>query len=523
MQGKIRIRINVYCVNTDGSVTLQSGVPVEIKRDLYSPYYGEDKEIPDWNDGLTMFSGTSDENGLVYIGQLYTYVKNTNDAQYDTVYLGNGSSNDFDHVVFQRVDNNKGGIRFSIAPAENSGYTLVAGSNGSAVKCTSNSNGGPMTRQDKAFSVDDFVFHDGLGDGDGQSDNNGGAYLVFNMYVKGEAQPTTATATIELNSYLWDHNAYTGVYGSGQTDSPVGGLTYDIVYYDYDNAATQRVLRTGGVTVDDTGKKTIILSAEELQTLEAFWKTLPEDHHLALDISPSTHPASDGKTYAWDWQTVDGTGSAGVIGIRTMNIPDENGGWKLAKEGRSESVTSGRYTYSPNPNHTPWLNQDLLTNGFQIQWNCYVTPSMTVTFDVDEGTGAFAAQQFKPITSVPDDQQNDLAKNPGDPTAPEGRVFVGWYKVESDGSLESTPWNFAGRIVTETMTLKAVYADRKYTVKFEVPGDAGTPASIQENQYIIGNTPIWSGEDPAKDGYVFIGWKETAIRIRFTPSMIHIL
>ena len=36
------------------------------------------------------------------------------------------------------------------------------------------------------------------------------------------------------------------------------------------------------------------------------------------------------------------------------------------------------------------------------------------------------------------------------------------------------------------------------------------PASVQENQYIIGNTPTWSGEDPAKDGYVFIGWKETA-------------
>ena len=237
---------------------------------------------------------------------------------------------------------------------------------------------------------------------------------------------------------------------------------------------------------------------------------MPEDHHLTLDISPSTHPTSDGKTYAWDWQTVDGTGSAGVIGVRTMKIPDENGGWKLAKEGSSESVTSGRYTYSPNSNHTPWLNQDLLTNGFQIQWNCYVTPSMTVTFDVDEGTGAFAAQQFKPITSVPDDQKNYLVKNPGDPTPPEGRVFAGWYKVESDGSLESTPWDFANRIVTETMTLKAVYADqKKYTVKFEVPGDAGTPASVQENQYIIGNTPTWSGEDPAKDGYVFIGWKET--------------
>ena len=514
--GKIRIRINVYRVNTDGTPTPQSGVPVEIKRNLNSPYYGGSEEIPNWHDGLTMFSGTSDDNGVVYIEQPYTYVKNTNDAQYDTVYLGDGSTNDFDHVVFQRVDNNKGGIRFSITPAGNSGYSLVAGSDEYAIKCTSNSNGGPMTRQDcdaddKSISVDDFVFHDGLGDGDGQPNNTGGAYLVFDMYVKGEPQPTTATATIELNSYLWDHNAYnSSIYGSGQTEIPAGGLTYDIVYYDYYHAAdTQHVLKTGGVTVDSTGKATITLSAEELQTLEAFRKNLPADGRLTLDIRPSTRPTSDGKTYAWDWLTVDGTGTAGVVGIRTMKIPDENGGWKLAKQGGSEIVTDGRYTYSPNPNHTPWLNQDLLTNGFQIQWNCYVTPSMTVTFDVDEGTGAFPVQQFKPITSVPDDQQNYRVKNPGDPTAPEGKNFVGWYKVNGDGSLESTPWDFAGRIVTETMTLKAVYADKKYTVTFEVPGEAGTPASVQTNQYIIGNTPAWSGEDPAKDGYVFIGWKET--------------
>ena len=516
VRGKIRIRINVYRVNTDGTATLQPGVPVEIKRDLYSPYYGDSKEIPGWHDGLTMFSGTSDDNGVVYIEQPYTYLKNTNDAQYDTVYLGDGSTNDFDHVVFQRIDNDKGGIRFSIAPDENSGYSLVAGSNEYAVKCTSNSNGGPKIRQDsdadyKSISVADFVFHSGLGDGDNQSNNNGGAYLVFDMYVKGAPQPTTATATIELNSYLWDHNAYnSSIYGSGQTTTPAGGLTYDIVYYDYYHAAdTQHVLKTGGVTVDSTGKATITLSAEELQTLEEFRASLGSKGRLTLDIGPSTRPASDGKTYAWDWQTVDETGTAGVVGIRTMKIPDGIGGWKQAKEGSSEIVTDGRYTYSQNPNHTPWLNQDLLTNGFKIQWNCYVTPSMTVNFDVGEGTGTFAAQQFKPINSMPDDQQNYLVSNPGDPTAPVGKNFVGWYKVNGDGSLESTPWDFAGRIVTETMTLKAVYADNNYTVTFEVPGDAGTSASVQKNQYIIGNTPAWSGEDPAKDGYVFIGWKET--------------
>lgn len=114
---------------------------------------------------------------------------------------------------------------------------------------------------------------------------------------------------------------------------------------------------------------------------------------------------------------------------------------------------------------------------------------MTVTFDPAGGTETFPAQQFKPITSVPDDRQNYLVKNPGDPTAPEGRVFVGWYKVESDGSLELTPWDFADRIVTKTMTLKAVYADQKYTVKFEALPDLTITKSggqdIDENQSFL--------------------------------------
>ena len=512
-RGKIRIRINVKLVDADGTVTsAPAGVPVEVSRLLSDTYLNKEG----WKNQQVLFTGTSDDNGVVYIEAPYQYKKDEQSINNSIAYLGSDST-DVNKIVYQYGAQHNNSIlpdiRFDINPAENSNYTLnmVKGSIRNYVN-GSGRNAGSHHIETDSLAYDDFVFHDGILGGNDQTNNSGGAYIEFNLYVKQKSQPTTATATIELNSYLWDHDAYkkSSTYGSGQTDFPVGGLTYDIVYYDYEDAATRHVLRTDGVTVDNNGKATITLSAEELQTLEAFRKNLPENHHLTLDISPSTKPASDGKTYAWDWQTVDGTGSAGVIGVRTMKIPDENGEWKQAKNGGSEYVTSGRYTYSPNPNHTPWLNHDLLTNGFQIQWNCYVTPSMTVTFDAGEGTGTFPAQQFKPITSVPDDQQNYLVKNPGTPTAPEGKNFVGWYKVESDGSLESTPWDFADRIVTKTMTLKAVYADKKYTVKFEVPGDdAETPASVQTNQYIIGNTPTWSGEDPEKDGYVFIGWKET--------------
>ena len=510
VQGTICIKINVKLVDANGNVTnAPAGVPVEVRRLLSGAYTSKDG----WQDKQVLFTGTSNDNGVVYIKKLYLYTKDEQNINNSTAYLGNDSTN-VNNIVYQYKAQHGEvlpGIRFDINPAENSNYTLnmVKGSIRNYVE-ESGINAGSHHIETASLAYDDFVFHDGILGGFGQQGNSGGAYIEFNLYVKQKSQPTTATATIELHSYLWNHNAYnSSTYGSGQTDSPAGGLTYNIVYYDYEDAATQQVLTT--VTVDSTtGKDMITLSAEELKTLDAFLETLPAYHHLTLDISPSTDSTADGKTYAWDWQTVDGTGSAGVIGVRTMKIPDENGGWKLAKEGSSKIVTSGRYTYSPNPNHTPWLNQDLLTNGFQIQWNCYVTPSMTVTFDVGEGTGTFAAQQFKPITSVSDHQKDYLVRNTGNPAAPGGKIFVGWYKVESDGSLESTPWDFANRIVTQTMTLKAVYADKKYyTVKFEVPGDAGTPALFQENQYIIGNTPTWSGEDPAKDGYVFIGWKET--------------
>lgn len=239
VQGYIRIRINVKLVDADGNVTdAPAGVPVEVRRLLSNAY-----ATKGWKDQLVLFTGTSDENGVVYIEQPYTYVQDTTNVQNDTVYLGDGSSNDFDHVVFQRVDNNLGGIRFSIAPAENSGYTLVAGGNGSAVKCTSNSNGGLMTRQDGAFSVDDFVFHDGLGDDDNQPNNNGGAYIVFDLYVQEK------TADIQYN-IVGSENGGTlsstgetlkAFSGSASGSIPTANTGYQFDGWYKDEACTQSV------------------------------------------------------------------------------------------------------------------------------------------------------------------------------------------------------------------------------------------------------------------------------------------
>ena len=121
--GQIRIKINVFCVDDNNNAALQPGVTVEVRRDLYSPYYGENDPLLEWSDGLVMFTGTSDASGVVNIDAPYTVVKDPDDNAYDTAYLGDGRDNN--RVILQRKADNQGyPIRFTIEPAGNSGYEL---------------------------------------------------------------------------------------------------------------------------------------------------------------------------------------------------------------------------------------------------------------------------------------------------------------------------------------------------------------------------------------------------------------
>lgn len=481
--GHIRIKINVYRVAADGTEKPWAGVPVDVRR-LAS-------EADGWTKEVVLFSETSDKNGVAYFDRTYT-------KSGSSIYLNNldGTPNRVkDAIVFA---SNRGDIRFDVNPTSDSGYRLNW-ANGKIRNFVTgkNSRNVPLSTAIENYSYDDIAFENGIGDS--------GASVEFDLYVTGGSVGSSAQGVIHLNSWLWDHDAYNGTYGTGQTDKTVGGLKYDLVYYDYDNPNTTRHVLNVDATVNESGEKTIILSAAQLQAMEDFRKTLDNKDHLTLDIGPSMTPASDGNIYAWDWQTYEENGgSAAVIGVRTMLVKDASGKWTMGKQGGTDTPTVGRYTYSPNQNHTPWLSEDLLAEGFEIEWNCYVTPSKTVTFDSGEGTGSFPLQYFEPVNSLPDDETSYLVKNPGTPTPPTGKTFVGWYMVIDGETLESTPWNFANRIVTKTMTLKAVYADKKYTVKFEVPG-----GTSQENQYIAGDKPAWNGADPEKTGYAFVGWKET--------------
>lgn len=195
--GHIRIKINVFCVDDSNEAIPQPGVPVEVRRDLYSPYYGENDPLPEWSNGLVMFTGTSDASGVVNIDAPYTVVKDPNDNAYDTAYLGDGRDNN--HVILQRKADDPGyPIRFTIEPAGNSGYEL-----NNVSKTIRNWKEGTNVTQidtvcDENVYYDDFAFTSGILGGDGQE--NVGAYVQFDLYVKKTTpaeEPTTEEPTEE--------------------------------------------------------------------------------------------------------------------------------------------------------------------------------------------------------------------------------------------------------------------------------------------------------------------------------------
>lgn len=195
--GHIRIKINVFCVDDSNEAIPQPGVTVEVRRDLCSPYYGENDPLPEWSNGLVMFTGTSDASGVVNIDAPYTVVKDPNDNAYDTAYLGD--SRDNNHVILQRKADNQGyPIRFTIEPAGNSGYKL----NDVSEKIRNWNNGQNVinvhSSDEYGYIYDDFAFTSGILDGNGQE--NVGASVEFDLYVKktvSTEEPTTEEPTKE--------------------------------------------------------------------------------------------------------------------------------------------------------------------------------------------------------------------------------------------------------------------------------------------------------------------------------------
>lgn len=198
---QIHIKINVFCVDDSNEAIPQPGVRVEVRRELYGDYDGENAQLSGWNDELPMFSGTSDEKGVVEIEVPYTVVKYPDNAANDTAYLGNGETNDNDHVVYQRrADTDAFCIRFAIEPVNGSGYAL----NGADQKIRNWKNGqngiNVHSSDGDGYAYDDFVFQSGLVDIDSQTGTAGGAFVEFDLYVKktvSTEEPTTEEPTKE--------------------------------------------------------------------------------------------------------------------------------------------------------------------------------------------------------------------------------------------------------------------------------------------------------------------------------------
>ena len=192
--GQIHIKINVFCVDDSNEAIPQPGVPVEVRRELYGDYDGENAQLSGWTDELSMFSGTSDEKGVVEIEVPYTVVKYPDNAANDTAYLGNGETNDNDNVVYQRAADNEGyPIRFAIVPAEDSEYKL-----NDVSETIRNLKQGRNAGEVQGEGFDDFVFTSGIIDDDGQE--NIGASVEFDLYVKktvSKEEPTTEEPTEE--------------------------------------------------------------------------------------------------------------------------------------------------------------------------------------------------------------------------------------------------------------------------------------------------------------------------------------
>ena len=257
--GHIRIKINVFCVDDSNEAIPQPGVTVEVRRELYGDYYGNGEELTDWKDGLSMFSGTSDTSGVVYIDVPYTVVKDPDNAANDTAYLGNGETNDNDHVVYQRrADTDAFCIRFAIEPVNGSGYAL----NGANQKIRNWNNGQNVinvhSSDEYGYIYDDFAFTSGILDGNGQE--NVGASVEFDLYVKktvSTEEPTTeepTKETVNIN-YVSVGPAGAGNFGSvdpvsetvmvesgtavGSTPTP--GTGFKFVGWFKDQACTQQV------------------------------------------------------------------------------------------------------------------------------------------------------------------------------------------------------------------------------------------------------------------------------------------
>lgn len=383
--GQIHIKINVFCVDDSNEAIPQPDVPVEVRRDLYSPYYGENDPLPEWSDGLVMFTGTSDASGVVYIDVPYTVVKDPDDNAYDTAYLGD--SRDNNHVILQRKADNPGyPIRFTIEPAGNSGYEL----NDVSEKIRNWNNGQNVinvhSSDEYGYIYDDFAFTSGILDGNGQE--NVGASVEFDLYVKKTVStegPTTEGPTEEtvninyvsvgpadaMNFGSVDRASETVMVKSGPAvgSTPTPGTGFKFVGWFKDQACTQPV----DATWIENNK---IIPQKTTEAYEAATYYAKFDYAVAdLTIKQVGEIADENQTFIYVVTggdlpesgikvAVKGNSSVTIknLKIGSYTVTEEtNWNWRCGTTGGSRSITlqgaqTNEVIFTNNASNSKWLS-----------------------------------------------------------------------------------------------------------------------------------------------------------------------
>ena len=381
--GHIRIKINVFCVDDSNEAIPQPGVRVEVRRELYGDYDGENAQLSGWNDELPMFSGTSDEKGVVEIEVPYTVVKYPDNAANDTAYLGNGETNDNDHVVYQRrADTDAFCIRFAIEPVNGSGYAL----NGADQKIRNWKNGqngiNVHSSDGDVYAYDDFVFQSGLVDIDSQTGTAGGAFVEFDLYVKktvSTEEPTKETVNINyvpvgpagasFGSVDRESEAVKEKSGTADGSTPTANPGFKFVGWFKDQACTQPV----DATWIENNK---IIPQKTTEAYEAATYYAKFDYAVAdLTIKQDGGIADENQTFIYV-VTGGGLPESGIkvavkgnssVTIRNLKIgsytvtEETNWNWRCGTTGGSQSITlqgaqTNEVSFTNNGSNSKWLS-----------------------------------------------------------------------------------------------------------------------------------------------------------------------
>ena len=306
-----------------------------------------------------------------------------------------------------------------------------------------------------------------------------------------------AKGIIKFRVHQWDHFSYWEHFSKtqtddqnkafGQTKTPIDGLTFVIKSYDSailgmvedkykipvgrentpegwaESRLEAHFLRYEVVNgkTNEVWDATYEISSEQLQYLRNNYviDTDPDQFDLAtydrgLGWGPET------VTFDWDWD-IQGEDRAGrgLVGVRQIPESKRRGG----------NLQEGR-----NLNDVLLITQDMIDNGFEFTFECWVVPALVVEFDTDDGSPATYPEQRKiPVNSCSFWEQRYVVTNPGSPTRGAQEEFEGWYEVISTDAngkdvLANAPWNFS-MAVEHSMRLKAVYRKTGYDVDPEEP------------------------------------------------------